>query len=60
MVVQECGVFPKGVHDDLVDSSCYAIYWLRSHGFLEHRKEQIMSKEEAMKQYKELPALYNI
>lgn len=59
MVINECAIFPRGRHDDLVDSTTQALYWLRTNGFLERREEQFLSKEEAMKKYKTAPALYD-
>jgi len=60
MVIDECAVFPRGRHDDLVDSTSSAINYLRSNGFLDRREEQFISKDEAKRQYKAQPALYNI
>jgi predicted phage terminase large subunit-like protein len=46
-VVDEFAIFPKGKHDDLVDSSTQALYWLRNHGFAVRHSEQFMSKTNA-------------
>ena len=59
MVINECAAFPKGRYDDLVDSTTQAIYWLRSNGFLERREEQFLSREEAMKKYKQTGSIYD-
>lgn len=39
MVVDECAKFPKGTHDDLVDSVTQALGWLRLYGLAERRDE---------------------
>lgn len=59
-VINECATFPRGKHDDQVDQTTQAIYWLRSNGFLIRREEQFMSKEESMKKYKQPPPIYAI
>lgn len=38
-VVKQCSVFPKGSHDDLVDSTSQAIRYLRDQGFALKREE---------------------
>jgi predicted phage terminase large subunit-like protein len=60
MVMNQCAVFPRGSHDDLVDSTTQAIYFLRSNGFLERREEQFLSREDAMKKYKQPQPVYQI
>ena len=59
-VINECATFPRGKHDDQVDQTTQAIYWLRSNGFLIRREEQFMSKEESMKKYKQPQPIYAI
>lgn len=59
-VIRECGTFPRGSHDDQVDQTTQAIYWLRTNGFLERKEERFVSMEEAMRKYKPVPALYNV
>lgn len=39
MTIDQCSVFPKGKHDDLVDSSVQAIRWLREAGLAELGEE---------------------
>lgn len=38
-VIKQCSVFPKGSHDDLVDSTSQAIRYLRDQGFALKREE---------------------
>ncbi len=59
-VVNECALFPRGRHDDRVDSATQALYWMRTHGFLERSEEQFLSREESARKYKDAPPLYNI
>lgn len=59
-VIDECINFPYDKHDDLVDSTTQALYWLRSNGFLERKEEQFIKKEDKAKQYKFPPPLYQI
>lgn len=40
MVIDECGKFPKGSHDDVVDSVTQALGWLRLAGLAERRDER--------------------
>ena len=60
MVISECAVAPKGVHDDLLDSTTYSVYYLRAMGLLERREEQFIRKEEMGRQYRQPKPLYNI
>jgi predicted phage terminase large subunit-like protein len=60
MVVHECATAPRGRYDDLLDSTTYAIFHLRSIGQLEHRDEMFLRKEDMGRNYKALPPLYNI
>lgn len=38
-VINQCSMFPKGAHDDLVDSTSQALRYLRDHGFALRREE---------------------
>ena len=60
MVIRECADAPKGQYDDLVDSTTYAISYLRGQGYLERREELFLSNEDAARKYKTLPPLYRI
>ena len=39
MVIEECAAFPKGDHDDLVDSTTQAIMRFREGGFVQHPED---------------------
>jgi predicted phage terminase large subunit-like protein len=39
MVIKQCEVFPRGRHDDLVDSTTHALKWLRANGFADRPQE---------------------
>jgi len=41
-VIRQCSVFPKGSHDDLVDSMSQAIRYLRDQGFALNREESAL------------------
>lgn len=41
MVKNEAATFPKGRHDDLVDSMVQALKWLRDMGFAKRREERL-------------------
>lgn len=38
-VLDELSSFPKGKHDDIVDSCVHALRWLRDHGLISRREE---------------------
>lgn len=59
-VIKEASVFPKGEHDDLVDSSTQAISWLRANGTL--LTDQEFREEERAKLVfkKRAPYLYDV
>ena len=58
-MIRQCAVFPKGSHDDLVDSMSMALRYLRDMGFALKREEASVSLAESMAFKPELPALYN-
>lgn len=47
-VIRQCAIFPKGSHDDLVDSTSQALRWLRDMGFALRREEYSMEAAEEM------------
>jgi hypothetical protein len=49
MVINECANFPKGTHDDMVDSVTQALGWLRLAGLAERRDEHSAEVESLMK-----------
>ncbi len=59
-VVNQCAVFPKGSHDDLVDSTTMALRHLRDHGFALRREEYEFDAEEELKYRSRIPALYPV
>jgi predicted phage terminase large subunit-like protein len=57
-VINQCAIFPKGSHDDLVDSVTMALRYLRDHGFGLTREEARFEIEEEYRYKRRLPALY--
>jgi len=47
-VIQQCAVFPKGSHDDLVDTVSQALRYLRDQGFALKREEYADAVQEEM------------
>src|SRR6266403_1466471 len=47
-VIHQCSVFPKGSHDDLVDSTSQAIRYLRDMGFALRREEQSVASADEL------------
>ena len=39
MLIDTCASFPKGAHDDLVDSATQALRWMRDNGIIKRREE---------------------
>jgi predicted phage terminase large subunit-like protein len=58
MVIDECAVFPRGKHDDLVDSTSAALWHLRNNGFLNRREERRRDELEDSRHYKQPQPLY--
>ncbi len=46
MVINQCAIFPKGSHDDLVDTVSMALRYLRDVGFAPRRDEYSMAAKE--------------
>jgi predicted phage terminase large subunit-like protein len=61
-VIRQCSVFPKGSHDDLVDSTSQAIRYLRDQGFALQRAEYSVeaANELSYDGRMALPSLYGI
>lgn len=57
-VIDECSRFPKGSHDDLVDSVTQALKWLRDNDIAQHPHEQSALLRDAMSNYRRLEPLY--
>jgi phage terminase large subunit-like protein len=49
MVINQARTFPKGKHDDLVDSTAQAIRFLRDAGYLTRMPERVAEIEEGMR-----------
>lgn len=60
MVIDQCAVFPKSKHDDLVDSTSMALRYLRDNGFALRREEQVVASEEEIRYKPQMPALYPV
>jgi predicted phage terminase large subunit-like protein len=48
-VIDECSVFPKGQHDDRVDTVTMALNWMRTIGLLTRKNERLQELEGATK-----------
>ncbi len=60
MMIDACAVFPKGAHDDLVDSATMCITWCKAQGLLV-RREDIQAQEERDSEYRSpLKPVYDI
>jgi len=59
-VINQAAIFPKGSHDDLVDSTTMALRHLRDHGFALRREEYEFDAEEELKYRSRQPALYPV
>jgi predicted phage terminase large subunit-like protein len=60
-VIHQCEVFPKGKHDDLVDTTSMALKYLRETGILVRQPERISGIEESQRHRGKPPApLYSV
>jgi predicted phage terminase large subunit-like protein len=59
-VIQEIASFPRGRHDDYVDSSSMAIRYLRESGVAVRRQEHEFEVREKRMYRKQTPALYDV
>lgn len=57
-VVNQCAVFPRGSHDDLVDSTTMALRYLRDNGLALRREESEFDEAEELKYRPRARALY--
>ena len=61
MVINQCSVFPKGKHDDLVDTVSMAVRHIRETGLLVRSPEHIARIEDQMSHSGAPPApLYSV
>lgn len=49
MVIQQCAIFPRGTHDDLVDTVSMALRYLRDSGFALNRQEYSVVQADEMR-----------
>jgi len=47
-VIRQCAIFPKGSHDDLVDTTSQALRWMRDMGFALRKQEYEMESKQEM------------
>lgn len=59
-LVDQCAVFPRGAHDDLVDSLSQALLWLRRTGLAVRREERALEVEDEMRYRPKLAPLYEV
>lgn len=59
-VIDQCASFPKGSHDDLVDSTTMALRYLRDIGFVLRREEWEFDVEEQLSYKKRAEPLYPV
>jgi predicted phage terminase large subunit-like protein len=59
-VISQCATFPKGKHDDLVDTVTQSLSWLRRTGMLKLTDEQQAAVEDEMLDYKDPAPLYEV
>lgn len=60
MVIDQCTTFPKGKHDDLVDTVSQAMRYLRTTGLLQRSQEVQYDVEQDMRHTGSLPPLYSV
>ena len=60
MVIDQCAVFPKGSHDDLVDSMSQALRWLRDSNFMPSREERQLDLSRELEYRPTLEAIYPV
>lgn len=59
-VINQCAAFPKGAHDDLVDSTTMALRYLRDTGFALRREEYSLDVEEEVRYRPKMQPLYPV
>lgn len=60
VVIDQCAIFPRGKHDDLVDSTTQALWWFRQNGFAQRHEEIFDQKKRAKRHYKTPQPLYPV
>jgi predicted phage terminase large subunit-like protein len=59
-VITECELFPRGAHDDLVDSMTQALIWMRDSGIAIDRDEYDSNAEDVALYRRPLPLPYEV
>lgn len=59
-VIAQCEIFPKGKHDDLVDTVSQALHWMRSTGLAIMRDEQVIDQMRRQQFQPQTPAPYDV
>ena len=59
-VINQAAVFPKGAHDDLVDSLTQAIRWMRDVGMLLRKEEHSAYEQDKLVYRSRLPPIYPV
>lgn len=59
-VINQCAIFPRGAHDDLVDSTTMALRYLRDSGMLLRRQEQLVVTEQELAYNSPVGPLYPV
>jgi len=52
MTIQECGRFPRGAHDDIVDTVSMAMRYLRDNNYAVRRDEQKADEDRAAREFR--------
>jgi predicted phage terminase large subunit-like protein len=60
MVIEQVSSFPKGTHDDLVDTVSQALRYLRDSGMLVRREEQALALSDSMQYHSREIPLYPV
>jgi predicted phage terminase large subunit-like protein len=60
MLKNEAASFPKGRHDDLVDSMVTALIWLRKSGIAKRREERLQEMVDGQKYQPQAEKLYDV
>ena len=60
MVIEDCSAFPRGAHDDVVDTVAMALKHLRQCNYLVRRDERALAEKLLAAHQKPLPAIYPV
>lgn len=59
-VIEQCSQFPRGSHDDLVDTTSQALRWLRDMNFMPSREERQLDLDHDMQYRSPLVPIYPV